>query len=230
MTKSSVTCSYPIAVVIPLCSDSAWKRRGNSPRPYYLPLVWRHANGYLHEVFSSCGSNSPAERVSPRGESEGRVAVKIGGGGGLLCFTSEEQQGEKKKKRPESEDKVSDSESRGKIDKKSRFSRIGKWSYPPRESTSLRWRASRRSAAERFVTRAPKDIFTHMHTERGASFSLRMLYPPLIKWCLRWRCIAECILLRKVTLRSLCRFSPFTGEGWVSGQVARMVSKVSPLI
>ena len=100
MTKSSVTCSYPIAVVIPLCSDSAWKRRGNSPRPYYLPLVWRHANGYLHEVFSSCGSNSPAERVSPRGESEGRVAVKIGGGGGLLCFTSEEQQGEKKKNVP----------------------------------------------------------------------------------------------------------------------------------
>lgn len=89
-----------------------------------------------------------------------------------MCFTSEEQQEEKKKKRPESEDKVSDSESRGKIDKKSRFSRIGKWSYPPRESTSLRWRASRRSAAERFVTRT----FLHTCTWRGASFSLRMLY------------------------------------------------------
>lgn len=47
------------------------------------------------------------------------------------------------------------------------FSCIGKWSYPPRESTSLRWRASRRSAAERFVTRALKDIFTHMHMERS---------------------------------------------------------------
>lgn len=76
-----------------------------------------------------------------------------------------------------------------------------------------------------------KDIFTHMHMERSILFSPDVVFcRSPIKWFLRWRCIAECILLRKVTLRSLCRFSPFTGEGWVSGQVARMVPKVSPLL
>lgn len=38
---------------------------------------------------------------------------------------------------------------------------------------------------------------------------------------------AQCIFLRKVTLRRLSRFCPFTGQGRVSGQVARMVPKVS---
>lgn len=63
------------------------------------------------------------------------------------------------------EDKVSDTGSKG---KKTGASSLvsGKWSYPPRESTSLRWRASRRNAAERFVSRALKDIFyTHAHEE-----------------------------------------------------------------
>lgn len=80
-------------------SDSTWKQHGNTPPylppPYYRPLVWRHTNGYLHEVFCCSGFNSPAERVSPRGESEGRDAVKRRGGR-LLCFTSEERQSGRK--------------------------------------------------------------------------------------------------------------------------------------
>lgn len=77
---------------------------------------------------------------------------------------------ERGKKRPESEGKVSDTKSREGVNQKKRkqkncFSCVGKWSYPPLESTSLRWRASRRSAAERFVTRTLKDISTYMRME-----------------------------------------------------------------
>lgn len=68
--------------------------------------------------------------------------------------------GAEEKKGLESKDKVSDTKRRVKKHTR-RLSCIVKWSYPPRESTSLRWRASKRSAAERFVTRALKDIFTH---------------------------------------------------------------------
>lgn len=76
------------------------------------------------------------------------------------------------------EDKVSDTESKG---KKTGASSLvsGKWSYPPRESTSLRWRASRRSAAERFVSRALKGIFfIHMHMKRSI-ISLCLFHPHL---------------------------------------------------
>lgn len=138
-------------------------------------------------------------------------------------------------KRAESEDKVSDNKSReGGKKQKSGFSCIGKWSYPPRESTSLRWRASRRSAAERFVTRAPKDICAHMHLERRLIFLFHFCFQRSI-CCFIITIIviryfsADCAARSKVTLRSLSRFSSFTGTGWVFGQVAGMVSKVSAL-
>ncbi|PWA29371.1 hypothetical protein CCH79_00014058 [Gambusia affinis] len=53
-----------------------------TPPPVTAPVVKRHIHCYLHEVFSCCTSNSPAERESPRAESEGRDAAKAGGGGG----------------------------------------------------------------------------------------------------------------------------------------------------
>lgn len=55
-------------------------------------------------------------------------------------------------KRPDRADKVlPKAEEGGKKRTAAELFLLSKWRYPPRESTSLRWRASRRSAAERFV-------------------------------------------------------------------------------
>lgn len=83
-----------------------------------------------------------------------------------------------------------------------------KWRYPPRESTSLRWRASRRSVAERSVA---------VHTRLFSSFRSSLLND-----LRRARCV-----VRKVATRSLSCLCPLTGQVRVSGEVARMVFKVS---
>lgn len=133
-------------------SVSTWKQHGNNP-PLLLPppRLTSRQRLFAWSVFWLQLQLARRRSLSEE-ESEGRDVDRIRGGG-LLCFTSEEERGNGLK----FEDKVSDTESKG---KKAASSLVSvKWSYPPRESTSLRWRASRRSAAERFVSRALKGIF-----------------------------------------------------------------------
>lgn len=137
-------------------SDSTWKQRDNKHRPYYLPLVRRHANGYLHQVFCSCGFNSAAERVSQRGKAreEAQWIYRRSRRRGGSCASHQRSE---KKNGLQARIRCRKAKAGGKKTEESLVLYRIKWSYPPRESTSLRWRASRRSAAERFVTRALKD-------------------------------------------------------------------------
>lgn len=140
-------------------SVSTWKQHGNNPPPLLPPpRLTSRQRLFAWSVFWLQLQLARRRSLSEEG-SEGSDVVKILGGGGGSCLAHQRRS---RKKRPGSEDKVPDTKSRGGKKQRSFCSCIGKWSYPPRESTSLRWRASRRSAAERFVTRALKGIFMHM--------------------------------------------------------------------
>lgn len=89
-----------------------------------------------------------------------------------MCFTSEEQQ---EKKRPESEDKVSDSEAEGK-------STIRAASLVSENGATRRGRARlcggehREEAQQKGLSQEYRRTFLHTCTWRGASFCVRMLY------------------------------------------------------
>lgn len=178
-------------------SPNLWKTSSTSATYSFFHVVYAPLKSWLHFLRQSPNAareqppppiTSPSCNVTPTAicmkcflaAARARLQSEIlwGGKRGKRCSENRRRgescvshQRSSEEKRAESKDKVSDNKSReGGEKQKSGFSCIGKWSYPPRESTSLRWRASRRSAAERFVTRAPKDIFAHMHLERRLIF------------------------------------------------------------
>lgn len=144
-------------------SDGTQTHQTNNSLPYYRPLVWRHTTGYLHEVFSGCSFDSPAERLSEgvkRGKrrSENRRRRRWGH---IVAAEG---------KRAESGGKVSDTKNREREKKKH--------ASPVSENGATRcWRTRlcggehREEAQQEGLSQGLKDISSQMHE----SFSVFLL-------------------------------------------------------
>lgn len=97
---------YAPEVVITICPTARESSTGTTHRPCSRPLVWRHANVYLREVFFGCSRSSSAEAREEtwwkyEGGGGGAVVIHIRGGAGtngpgarrIRCRIPKEEEG-----------------------------------------------------------------------------------------------------------------------------------------